>query len=210
MHGWWTFLRQANQKQIAWCLEPLTDARVLHHAGAGRHCRCGALDCGVCLQPGPITLRASVPWVVCLYATVSPASDPAPDAVTHLPEQEQTLDPANQTEGDTKEGFYFGREVRRPSARASTLGKNWARTGHTPGTCRLAASLAPHKDASTFLQVSDDSPEASKPLHGPNQWPEESLLPGLRSVYSQYSEELRLLGMRCRGGGRDHGLMIEA
>ena len=47
-----------------------------------------------------------------------------------------------------------------------------------------------------LLQVAADSPEASKPLHGPNQWPDELLLPGLRSVYSQYSEELRLLGMR--------------
>ena len=57
------------------------------------------------------------------------------------------------------------------------------------------------------LQVSADSPEASKPLHGPNQWPEESLLPGLRSVYNQYSEQLRLLGMRCEGGGQQgsHG-----
>jgi isopenicillin N synthase-like dioxygenase len=25
--------------------------------------------------------------------------------------QEETLDPANQTSGDTKEGLYFGREV---------------------------------------------------------------------------------------------------
>ena len=55
------------------------------------------------------------------------------------------------------------------------------------------------------MQVSADSPEASKPLHGPNQWPEESLLPGLRSVYGQYSEELRLLGMRCEGGGQGDG-----
>ena len=56
-----------------------------------------------------------------------------------------------------------------------------------------------------LLQVAADSPEASKPLHGPNQWPEESLLPGLRSVYGQYSEELRLLGMRCEGGGQGDG-----
>ncbi|GAX75062.1 hypothetical protein CEUSTIGMA_g2506.t1 [Chlamydomonas eustigma] len=70
------------------------------------------------------------------------------------PYQEETLDPAVQKQGDTKEGFYFGREV--PA----------------------------------------DSPEALKPLHGPNQWPEESLMPGLRDTYQQYFEELRALGMR--------------
>ena len=47
----------------------------------------------------------------------------------YTPMAEETLDAANQSEGDTKEGMYFGREV--PL----------------------------------------DSPEAAKPLTGPNQWP---------------------------------------
>jgi isopenicillin N synthase-like dioxygenase len=47
-------------------------------------------------------------------------------------------------QGDTKEGFYFGREI-------------------DPG-----------------------SSEAKKPLHGPNQWPEEHLVPGLRETYEKY------------------------
>ncbi|PNW78167.1 hypothetical protein CHLRE_10g466700v5 [Chlamydomonas reinhardtii] len=72
----------------------------------------------------------------------------------YTPFREETLDPANQKHGDTKEGFYFGREV------------------------------AP------------DSPEASKPLHGPNQWPDPALLPDYRRVTWQYYEALNALGMR--------------
>lgn len=45
-------------------------------------------------------------------------------------------------------------------------------------------------------EVSRDSPEASKPLHGPNQWPEEHLVPGLKATYTAYFEALRALGMR--------------
>lgn len=44
-----------------------------------------------------------------------------------------------------------------------------------------------------------DSPEASKPLHGPNQWPEEHLVPGLRATYTEYYEALKALGMRLLG-----------
>uniref|UniRef100_A0A7R9YQ36 Fe2OG dioxygenase domain-containing protein n=1 Tax=Chlamydomonas euryale TaxID=1486919 RepID=A0A7R9YQ36_9CHLO len=70
------------------------------------------------------------------------------------PFQEETLDPANQTCGDTKEGFYFGREI------------------------------------------AADSPEASKPLHGPNQWPDEALVPGLRDAYTRYFNALWALGTK--------------
>ena len=52
---------------------------------------------------------------------------------------DETLDPPAQSVGDTKEGYYIGREV------------------------------------------SADSPEAAQPLHGPNVWPDESLLPGWRA-----------------------------
>ena len=38
------------------------------------------------------------------------------------------------------------------------------------------------------------SPEAAKPLHGPNQWPQESLVPELRQTYEAYFDQLRTLG----------------
>ena len=62
--------------------------------------------------------------------------------------QEETLDPVNQTEGDTKEGFYFGREVRRRSylapagQRGSDLSVKWdARRTPTPA----ASSVLRHR-----------------------------------------------------------------
>lgn len=70
------------------------------------------------------------------------------------PWQEETLDPANQREGDTKEGFYFGREV------------------------------------------SLDSDEASKPLHGPNVWPSPQSLPSLRTTYEDYISRVTALGFK--------------
>ncbi|KAG2482592.1 hypothetical protein HYH03_018476 [Edaphochlamys debaryana] len=72
----------------------------------------------------------------------------------YTPFREETLDPARQRHGDTKEGFYFGREV------------------------------------------AADSPEASKPLHGPNQWPDPARLPHYRQATWQYYEALYGLGMR--------------
>lgn len=70
----------------------------------------------------------------------------------YTPAREETLDPGNQTTGDTKEGLYFGREV------AAT------------------------------------SQEASLPLHGPNQWPDEDLVPGFRSAMEAYMEAMAQLG----------------
>lgn len=70
------------------------------------------------------------------------------------PLQDQTLDPAHQTQGDTKEGFYFGREV------------------------------------------SKGSEEAKKPLHGPNQWPDPSLVPNLRPTFEAYIEAMKELCFR--------------
>lgn len=72
----------------------------------------------------------------------------------YTPFREETLDPPRQVHGDTKEGFYFGREV--------------------PST----------------------SPEAAKPLHGPNQWPDPQLLPRYREVTQAYFDALYGLGMR--------------
>lgn len=67
---------------------------------------------------------------------------------------EETLDPARQSMGDTKEGYYIGR----------------------------------HVDA--------DSEEARKPLHGPNVWPDENLLPGWRETMEGYFQAVSALGQR--------------
>lgn len=72
----------------------------------------------------------------------------------YTPLSEETLDPARQTEGDTKEGFYFGREV------------------------------------------GPDDPDASLPLHGPNVWPPEALLPGFRAATEAYFGAMTGLGHR--------------
>jgi len=64
------------------------------------------------------------------------------------------LDPAKQRVGDTKEGFYIGREV--------------------------AAG----------------SQEAALPLHGPNVWPPEALLPGFRATMEAYFQTCWATGDR--------------
>ncbi|KAG6557973.1 hypothetical protein Mapa_000152 [Marchantia paleacea] len=71
----------------------------------------------------------------------------------YTPMAGEYLDPVNQKEGDTKEGYYIG----------------W--------------------------DVPEDHPMASKPLHGPNQWPSE-VLPGWRSAMEKYYFELLKLGHR--------------
>jgi len=72
----------------------------------------------------------------------------------YTPLREETLDPARSTQGDNKEGLYFGREI--------------------PST----------------------SPEATMPLHGSNQWPNENLLPGYRHVVEEYIAAMYKLGLR--------------
>lgn len=67
---------------------------------------------------------------------------------------EETLDPATATQPDTKEGFYFGREIAK------------------------------------------GSPESKKPLHGPNQWPDEELVPGFKKSLLEYFNGVRALAMR--------------
>jgi isopenicillin N synthase-like dioxygenase len=44
--------------------------------------------------------------------------------------------------------------------------------------------------------VANDSPEACLPLHGPNQWPSEQLLPGFRGVITCYFDAVTDLGQR--------------
>lgn len=72
----------------------------------------------------------------------------------YTPMAEETLDPEHQSQGDTKEGLYFGRD--------------------------LAA----------------DSEEAKLPLHGPNQWPPEGLLPGYKAAMQAYMDAIRGLADR--------------
>lgn len=43
-------------------------------------------------------------------------------------------------------------------------------------------------------EVPSTDPEASLPLHGPNQWPSEDLLPGFRATITAYFEALTALG----------------
>jgi isopenicillin N synthase-like dioxygenase len=74
----------------------------------------------------------------------------------YTPFYEETLDPSGSTQGDSKEGLYFGREI--------------------PST----------------------SPEAALPLHGPNQWPDESALPSLavyRTTVEKYLDAMYTIGM---------------
>lgn len=43
-------------------------------------------------------------------------------------------------------------------------------------------------------EVPADDPEAALPLHGPNQWPSEALLPGFRAAVIAYFDALTALG----------------
>lgn len=46
-------------------------------------------------------------------------------------------------------------------------------------------------------EVPAGSPEAAKPLHGPNQWPDAALLPRFRPVMTAYLDACVELGHRC-------------
>jgi len=70
------------------------------------------------------------------------------------PMYEEILDPSFQKVGDTKEGFYIGREIH------------------------------------------PTSEEAKKPLHGPNQYPSEQLLPGWKQTMTTYFNAMSNLGFR--------------
>ncbi|DBB09057.1 TPA: hypothetical protein ACH3X3_007680 [Trebouxia sp. C0006] len=72
----------------------------------------------------------------------------------YTPFSAESLDPEHQSQGDTKEGLVFGREV--PA----------------------------------------DGEEANLPLHGPNQWPPEGLLPGYKAAMQAYMDAIRGLADR--------------
>jgi len=75
----------------------------------------------------------------------------------YTPFQEQFLDPAKQSKGDGKEGYYIGVD-KHPS-----------------------------------------DPLSKKPLHGPNRYPSEELLPGWREIMDRYHRELLKLSKRVAG-----------
>ena len=59
--------------------------------------------------------------------------------------------------------------------------------------------------------VEEGSPEAALPLHGPNQWPDEALVPGYRAATEAYQAAVEALGFRLLrllalslGLGADH------
>jgi len=141
----------------------------------------------------------------------------------YTPFAEETLDPERQSKGDTKEGFYFGRQG--PASVSPLL---FCR--HTPAAAVATAShgafprfnlssdepieqhdllywldlvsttgsdhCCPVIDAWCHInrEVPKDSPEAALPLHGPNQWPSEQLLPGFKDAITSYSDAVTNLG----------------
>ncbi|GAB4817605.1 hypothetical protein N2152v2_004651 [Parachlorella kessleri] len=73
--------------------------------------------------------------------------------------------------------------------------------GYTPlgeETLDPERSKAPdtHEGLYYCREVPPDSEEAKLPLHGPNQWPAEELVPGYRAVVQQYFDAVTALGMR--------------
>jgi hypothetical protein len=63
--------------------------------------------------------------------------------------------------------------------------------------CRPLSLCAPHARTHTHThahrEIPADDPEAELPLHGPNQWPAEELLPGFRATMTAYFEALSSL-----------------
>jgi isopenicillin N synthase-like dioxygenase len=57
-------------------------------------------------------------------------------------------------------------------------------------TCVLSGCLA------EVLQIPASSPESALPLHGPNIWPSEVLLPGFRVAQEEYMHTMTVLGHR--------------
>lgn len=52
----------------------------------------------------------------------------------------------------------------------------------------------PDKNIAFNREIPADDPEASLPLHGPNQWPSEQQLPGFRATITAYFDALLVLG----------------
>lgn len=64
-----------------------------------------------------------------------------------------------------------------------------------PAPTGLPSPLPPNGDHCR-REVSADSPEARLPLHGPNVWPPERLMPGFRSATADYFSAVTSLGFR--------------
>lgn len=66
-----------------------------------------------------------------------------------------------------------------------TLDEKNSRQGDTHEGCYFGLDISPDSQlAKTF------------PLHGPNQWPDEGLIPNYRAIVEEYITEMRNLGMR--------------
>ena len=80
-----------------------------------------SLPCVLCLRPvdthasgheWPAHPVLKGPLALCKCSSIFPAQPPSLNRCRgYTPMSEETLDAPNQTEGDTKEGLYFGREV---------------------------------------------------------------------------------------------------
>ncbi len=93
---------------------------------------------------------------------------------------EEVLDPERQTRGDTKEGYYIGREVA-PDAPEASLPLHGACVCHAQTMTHCCCAVTP-----------DEAPLRA----GPNVWPPEALLPGWRGVMQAYFDACAALGMR--------------
>jgi isopenicillin N synthase-like dioxygenase len=72
--------------------------------------------------------------------------------------------------------------------------------GSTIVTSSIAKATKPNQSESIFFlhEVAPDDPRvfAGDPLHGPNQWPDETVLPGFRAVIKRYVAEMTDLAGR--------------
>jgi isopenicillin N synthase-like dioxygenase len=59
------------------------------------------------------------------------------------------------------------------------------------------APSSPPRPLRCTPQVSAGSEEARKPLHGPNQWPSEQLVPNYRARTTAYFAAVKGLAERC-------------
>lgn len=70
-------------------------------------------------------------------------------------------------------------------------------------TSSVETAKKPNQSESLFFlhEVADDDPRAvnEKPLQGPNQWPDEAVLPGFRDAIESYVQAMTVLGQKLVG-----------
>jgi isopenicillin N synthase-like dioxygenase len=172
------------------------------------------------------TGRLREPLNTGVYAVARP-SLPAPRARPVTPRAYPCPLCPRPDQGDTKEGFYFGRcaalcatavvwcgtppcEAAGPvrpsrvclgalrSHAACSRRAPCGRAARRPSLSNLSC-LSPSPRAAPPpppREVPAGSPEAALPLHGPNVWPPEALVPGFRAATEAYFSALTALGFR--------------